>query len=146
VLSVTSDLDRLTKASKETPDERRPGFFHASPSALRAAALSKRHLAAELRRDHRRRDTRENHDNFLKRLFTQLIRSCTVFLKVADENGFTAAGLEETTPLFAKPPENHRQCPAGGFSFWPRPTAFAADARLLRFAPIATESVSRKSQ
>ena len=69
-----------------------------------------------------------------------------MFLKVADENGFTAAGLEETTPLFAKPPENHRQCPAGGFSFWPRPTAFAADARLLRFAPIATESVSRKSQ
>jgi len=62
-----------------------------------------------------------------------------VFLKVADENGFTAAGLEETTPLFAKPPENHRQCPAGGFSFWPRPTAFAADTRLLRFALIATE-------
>jgi hypothetical protein len=53
-----------------------------------------------LRRGYHRRDAPEMHDNFLKRLFTQLIRSCTVFLKVAGENGFAAAGLEETTLTF----------------------------------------------
>jgi hypothetical protein len=74
------------------------------------------------------RDLREKHDHFSKRLFTKLIGSCSVFLKVADEMVSRQPSLRRQHLLFSKPPENHRQCPAGGFSFLGRADHIAACA------------------
>jgi hypothetical protein len=61
--------------------------------------------------------------------FKKLIYSAKLLLyyalQVAGEMVWRQTGLEETTQLFSKPPENHRQCPAGGFSFLVAPSALA---------------------
>jgi hypothetical protein len=60
----------------------------------------KRHLAAELRRDHRRRDMRETHDNFFKKIIYSANQIMYCAFEGSRRNGFAAAGLEETTPTF----------------------------------------------
>lgn len=111
----------------ENPGRTPSGFFSCLAIRSPGCPAPKRYLAAELRRDHRRRDTRGKMI-FLKVLFTQLIGSCTVFLKVADEMVSRQPVLRRQHFLFAKPPKNHRQCPAGGFSFLGRADHIAARA------------------
>jgi hypothetical protein len=84
---------------------------------------------------------------FLKILFTQLIGSCTVLLKVADEMVSRQPVLRRQHFLFAKPPKNHRQCPAVVFSFLGRADHIAAHAPGVGPAAlIPTERVSIKSR
>jgi hypothetical protein len=59
---------------------------------------------------------------FLKILFTQLIGSCTLLLKVADEMVSRQPVLRRQHFLFAKPPKTTGNALLVVFHFWAAPT------------------------